>query len=94
MGSTTFCGRMTEGISQGMSLMFSFVVVAVVPQNFSFFRQAGLCRPSLLFISRAQKQAVTLKMLPQRGAFGVLQAEVLHKFIMTYIIDLYYVSVC
>lgn len=31
-------------------------------------------------------------MLPQRGLVGVLQDKVLHKFIVTYIIDLYYVS--
>jgi len=33
-------------------------------------------------------------MLPQRGLFGALQDEVLHKRIVTYIIDLYYVSIC
>lgn len=33
MGSAAFCGRITEGVSQGMSLMFSFVVVAAVLQS-------------------------------------------------------------
>lgn len=68
-----------------MSMMFS--AVAELPENMNI--QACPCF-SLLFASHMQKWAVTLKMLPQRGLSGALQAEVLHKFITTYIIDLYY----